>query len=58
MTSAELATVEAVLRLMTCGRTEDAREKLAVMVRAAGGAVPPLPVITKEGPPITERASA
>ena len=54
MTSTELGTVEAALRLLTCGRTEDAREKLAVMVRTAGGTVPPLPVIMKEGPPVRD----
>lgn len=58
MTSTELATAEAALRLLTYGRTEEAREKLADIVRAAGGSVPPLPVITKEGPPVRERVSA
>lgn len=58
MTSAQLATVEAALRLLTCGRTEDAREKLAVMVREAGGTVPPLPAITKQRPPVTDRVTA
>ena len=58
MTSTELGTIEAALRLLTSGRTEDAREKLAAMVRAAGGTVPPLPVITKEGPPVRDRVTA
>lgn len=58
MTSTELATAEAALRLLTYGRTEEAREKLAEMVGGAGGTVPPLPVIKKEGPPITEKATA
>ena len=58
MTSTELATAEAALRLLTYGRAEEAREKLVGMVAAAGGSVPPLPVITKEGPPIAERAQA
>lgn len=58
MTTTELAKIEAALRLLTYGRTEEAREKIAGMVASAGGSVPPLPVITKEGPPIAERASA
>ncbi len=58
MTSAELAKAEATLRLMVCGRTEEAREKLAGMVLDAGGTVPSLPVITKVGPPVASAVPA
>lgn len=58
MTGAELAKIEAALRLLTYGQAEDAREKLAEVVRGAGGQVPRLPVITKEGPPVRDRVQA
>lgn len=57
VTARELATVEAALRLLTQGRAEDAREKLVGLVREAGGEVPPLPVITKEGPPVRDKVT-
>ena len=58
MTDTELATAEAALRLLTQGRAEEAREKLVDLVRAAGGEVPPLPAITKEGPPVADKVRA
>lgn len=40
MTSAELARAEAAYRLLMCGKTEEAREKLAVLITDAGGSLP------------------
>ena len=40
MTAAELANAEAAYRLLYCGKTEEAREKLAVLITDAGGSLP------------------
>lgn len=57
MTGRDLANLEAALAMLRQGRTYDARETLAVVIRENGGTVPTPPTIGGPTKPTPEPAA-